>query len=599
MGKSSMQAKDIEKIHKSAYLNSSGMERVEVFCDADSSMLDSRGLLKLLQVFDYIKRYHADIFEALALMLQLLILRFERAERLCEMVALHGRRKDLSALYTDTMRDLFGEAHTKALPKLNLGKILKTITATSINLELIEQFIHIITIKRTLNKLYIYATPKEVNDLIVSLLDVRENEEVYNPCYGMGTLFPSLARHFGTISLFGEELDERLANVAKLMARISGVDCKNLCVNDILKKPVFKSDKGFRQFDKILCNPPFSAHIGIEYLKNDERFSRYGILAKSSPELIFLTHALMHLRKKGVFIVRNQTLQKSFLEEKLRERMVEERVIEAIIELPKNIFPHQSHDFSILVLSAHSDTILHIDATSERFFQKDGKYNRLSGVDEILSLYREKRESQYSKLTSVDSLDIHDLRAQSYLRHSLPSATKSISLGALNPLIFRGQRVYGSAHDEDISYLDVGIQDFAMYHFTELCGAMRYSGESKKIERYKLRPYDILLPLRGNSSKVTILGESYRENIAVANTGIVIIRLNDELNAQALYLYLFSHAGQKQLSILYEANTLSPEALNGLAIPRDFTVGARERFEKLRALSDSLNRTIGEIEELR
>lgn len=558
---------------------------------------------ELLQMFDYIKRYHSDIFESLALALQFFIFKLEQKEALLEFVSLHHRRKEFRPLYEYDLKDLMGEElYTRADPNLNVGKILKTIAETPLTPEIIEQFIHTITIKRTLNKLYVYSTPQEVNELIISLLDIAPKDEVYNPCYGMGTLFLSLSKRSKTIRLFGEELDGRLAKIAKLMARVGGIQEMHLFVNDILKKPVFKNEKGFRQFDKIVCNPPFSAHLGIEYLKNDERFSRYGILAKSSPELVFLTHALMHLKQRGVFIVRNQTLQKSFLEEKLRERMVEDRVIEAIIELPKNIFPHQSHDFSILVLAAHSDSILHIDATSERFWQKDGKYNRLIGIEEILALYRQKRESEYSKLTPIEEIDIHDLRAQNYLRFCALKPQKTLSLASLKPLIFRGQRVYGGSKDVPLEYLDIGIQDFAPYCFTDHRGTLRSSGDREKILRYALKPYDILLPLRGSSPKVTLLGESYRDKLAIANAGIIVIRLPQKEKAIALYLYLFSKEGQKLVSGLYEssaASIITPENLLELALPASFEHDSSKRFATLERLAKEIASLEEEIDRIR
>lgn len=282
--------------------------------------------------------------------------------------------------------------------------------------------------------------------------------------------------------------------------------------------------------------------------------------------------------------------------------MVEDRVIEAIIELPKNIFPHQSHDFSILVLAAHSDSILHIDATSERFWQKDGKYNRLIGIEEILALYRQKRESEYSKLTPIEEIDIHDLRAQNYLRFCALKPQKTLSLASLKPLIFRGQRVYGGSKDVPLEYLDIGIQDFAPYCFTDHRGTLRSSGDREKILRYALKPYDILLPLRGSSPKVTLLGESYRDKLAIANAGIIVIRLPQKEKAIALYLYLFSKEGQKLVSGLYEssaASIITPENLLELALPASFEHDSSKRFATLERLAKEIASLEEEIDRIR
>lgn len=542
---------------------------------------------KLLDCFDYLKRYHSDLLDVVSIMLELFIFKKEKSDILADMIAKSCKRKTIKDDFHAILQNLIGmQLYVPISNNVNVAKILKTLQASSIELHDIEHFLHIISQKRTTNKLYYYSTPKEVNDLLALLLDLQNNDEVYNPCYGIGSIFLSLGNLNPNIQLYGEELDERLSNIAKLIARFAQINTYKLYVNDILKQPIFKTDNILRQFNKVICNPPLYAHMGVEQLKGDERFSKIGILAKNYPELVFLTHALAHLKERGVFIVRNQTLQKSFLEEKLRDKLVQERMIEAVIELPKNIFPHQACDFSVLVISHNNTEILHINANNSHFYIKDGKYNQLRNIDEIALLFRQKKVSKYSKITHINDVKTHDLRASYYLANKTQQSHE-LSLADMNAVIFRGQRVYGGDKDLDIEYYDVGIADFAPCGFSTHFTHKKTSGNKQKIQKYRLQPYDILLSLRSIIPKVTILGEEIRECIAVANAGILILRLSDKHKAIGLYCYFFSNEGFTHLKSIYEQSgdgMLYIDELLASTIPPHYLQEGKTRMQDIESL---------------
>lgn len=542
---------------------------------------------KLLDCFDYLKRYHSDILDVLSIMLELFVFKRENPEGIADLIIKAHKRKPIKDDFESSLKELIGdELYVPINNNANVLKVLKVLSTSSIEIKDIEQFLHIISQKRTTNKLYYYSTPKEVNDLLVLLLELHDNDEVYNPCYGIGSIFLSIGSINPYVKLFGEDLDERLLNIAKLIARFSRIKEYNLCVNDILKQPVFRIDDKLREFDKVICNPPLYAHMGVEQLKEDERFSKIGILAKNYPELVFLTHALAHLKNRGVFIVRNQTLQKSFLEEKLREKLVKERMIQAVIELPKNIFPNQANDFSILVLSHDNTDILHINANHPHFYTKDGKYNQLVNIQEIVNIFKAKKQGDFSKITSLEEVKIHDLRASYYMSNSQHNGN-SLRLGDMNIEIFRGQRVYGSNKDSMIEYYDVGIADFAPCGFSTHFENKKTQGDLHKIHKYRLRPYDILLSLRGIIPKMTILNENVDSFIAVANAGILILRLKDKSEAVGLYCYFFSTAGFEILSNLYEKSgdgMIYTNELLEIRIPPNFLKGSRAKMEKIEEL---------------
>ena len=434
---------------------------------------------KLLQCFEYIKRYHVDMLDSISIMLELFIIKNFHPDILSESIALGSKRKPLAQSLNAKIEDLIGQELFIAInPNINFLKILKLIQATDTTLGNIEEFLHIITQKKTSNKLYYYSTPLEINELLVRLLDIQSDEKIYNPCYGIGTLFLMISQILrakqpdSPITLYGEELDTRLAKVAKLTCKLANIACDNLIINDILKAPFFE-----QKFDKIICNPPFSAHIGVEYLKDDKRFKGLHSLAKTYAEWVFLIHALYYLKKRAVFILRTQTLQKSSLESEFMQRFYKQGLIEAIIELPKNIFPHQNADFCVLVLSPDNEEILNIDAKGERFWKKDGKYNRLVNLNEILEAFFTRKENDFCFLMPYTHLTSYHLP----LTRKDTQHKEGKSLSALGVEIFRGQRVYGGKSDTRIDYYDVGLADFSEYGFSEEFFTKRSLGGSFKV----------------------------------------------------------------------------------------------------------------------
>ncbi|MCX2717713.1 N-6 DNA methylase [Helicobacter sp. MIT 21-1697] len=558
----------------------------------------SQAIKELLNCFEYIKRYHTDILDSIAIILEMFWLKRHSPAFIQSLIALAAKRKPIYEEYTGALKDALGEElYTPLNPHCNVLKILKVIMANDTSNHTIEEFLHIITQKKTTHKLFSYSTPLEINELLVGLLDIKESQSVYNPCYGTGSLFFAIANYAHNVELYGEELESSLARIAKIICKILDLNAQHLILNNILKNAQFKNQK----FDKIICNPPLDSHIGTQFLKEDERFATYEALIKTYPELLFLIHSLSHLKDRGVFILRTQTLLKSSLEGKLRERLCEEGLIESIIELPKNIFPHQTHEFSIIVLSPNNHAILHINANVPHFYQKDGKYNRLINLQELLHIYKHKNVGTYSSLTPLSEIDPHDLRVARYIQEPQSNAKNHTLLGTLNINVFRGQRVYGSAKDEKITYFDLGIADFMDFGFSDELSTQRLKGDVSKIEKYQLKPYDIALSIRGTTPKFTILSPQIKNEKVVANAGIIIMRSPTPEVAIGLYCYLFSTQGQKALSKIYERNlgSINPPDLEQLPIPDDFCANAQETFKQIQYYAKELKKLQSKLQALR
>ena len=254
---------------------------------------------QMLLMFNYLKRYHSDILDTLCIMLGFINLRIYEPKIIKDLTSRIKKRKEMEFETNIALQNLLGNLYVKPNSNLNYIKITRSLNDMNPTSESIEMLINTITQKKTINKLYAYSTPMEINRLIVDILDLSENDEIYNPCYGIGSLFLALVQKKKHFKIYGEELDSHLDRVARLILKAINMDSSNLFVNNILKQQIFPPN---RKFDKIMCNPPIDTYIGILDLKNNKRFAKYGIITKSVPELSFIVNGISYMKHKGVFI---------------------------------------------------------------------------------------------------------------------------------------------------------------------------------------------------------------------------------------------------------------------------------------------------------
>ena len=148
-----------------------------------------------------------------------------------------------------------------------------------------------------------------------------------------------------------------------------------------LLDPKHKADQ---PFDAIVSNPPYSIKwIGSDdpTLINDDRFAPAGILApKSKADFAFIMHSLSYLSSKGraAIVTFPGIFYRGGAEQKIRKYLVDGNFVEAVIQLPDNLFFGTSIATCILVLAKNKTTTgtLFIDASRE--FKKETNNNVLT-----------------------------------------------------------------------------------------------------------------------------------------------------------------------------------------------------------------------------
>jgi type I restriction enzyme M protein len=239
---------------------------------------------------------------------------------------------------------------------------------------------------------------------------------VYDPACGSGSLllkFAQLADN-DDVKYFGQELNVTTHNLARMNMILHGIGYERFDIynGDTLKDPHHWDEQ---PFDAIVSNPPYSTRWegkSNPVLINDDRFTPAGVLApESKADLAFVMHMLHWLKDSGTAAIVSfpGVLYRGGAEKQIRQYLVEAGVVEAVIQLPPNLFFGVSISTSILVLkkSKKKSDVVFVDASEE--FVTAGNKNRLDehNRDRIVRAV-EKRESEDYFVRVVEAREIAD-----------------------------------------------------------------------------------------------------------------------------------------------------------------------------------------------
>lgn len=276
-----------------------------------------------------------------------------------------------------------------------------------------------------------FFTPQEVSELLARLTLVGKTEvnKVYDPACGSGSLLLQFAKVLGKDKVrngfYGQEINLTTYNLCRINMFLHDIeyDKFDIANDDTLLSPQHWDDE---PFEVIVSNPPYSTKWPGEenpLLINDPRFAPAGVLApKSYADLAFIMHSLYWLATNGVaaIVCYPGILHRGGKEQKIRKYLIDNNFVDAIIQLPDNLFFGTTIATCIMVLkkSKTDNNVLFIDATSE--YEKVTNSNKLrpENIDAILKCFVDRTEIVY-KVSLISNSAIsennYDLSVLSYV----------------------------------------------------------------------------------------------------------------------------------------------------------------------------------------
>lgn len=245
-----------------------------------------------------------------------------------------------------------------------------------------------------------FYTPEEVAELLVKLVDPISGDRIYDPACGSGSLLIKAGQyedqkfHDRNFKLFGQEKNSSTYALSKMNMFLHEIEDSKIEKGDTLTNPKHVEDAQLMKFDIVIANPPFSLDKwGAEEASSDS-YNRYhrGIPPKSKGDYAFLSHMIESTNERGKVgvILPHGVLFRGASEGKIRQKLIEENLLDAVIGLPGNLFYGTNIPASILIFKKNRDKkdILFIDASGDEFSRKDKNQNTLVNIDKILELYK-------------------------------------------------------------------------------------------------------------------------------------------------------------------------------------------------------------------
>lgn len=305
-----------------------------------------------------------------------------------------------------------------------------------------------------------YYTPHAVAKIMAQIMVPHAVEDVtcYDPSAGTGSLLMNLAHAIGeeNCTIYTQDISQKSSGLLRLNLILNNLvhSISNVIQANTLTDPYHKgTDRKLMKFDYIVSNPPFKLDFSDDHTKvinalpKDRFFAGIPNIPNKDKNgmsiyLLFIQHIMYSLAPNGkaaIVVPTGFITAQSGIEKKIRQRLVDERMLAGVVSMPSNIFATTGTNVSILFLDKANKqgNIVLIDASKLGTTVKEGKNQKtqLSYDDEqkiIETFHRKEAVDDFSVAVSYEQI-----------------ADKNYSLSA------------GQYFEVKIEYVDITPEEFA------------------------------------------------------------------------------------------------------------------------------------------
>ena len=279
-----------------------------------------------------------------------------------------------------------------------------------------------------------YYTPHAVAKIMAAILvpeakrgKVR-NVGCYDPSAGSGTLLMNIAHAIGErrCTIYSQDISQKSSSLLRLNLILNNLvhSIPNIIQGNTLLHPYHREGKALKKFDYIVSNPPFKMDFSdfrneLDAKEHQERFFA-GVPKipakekdKMSIYLLFLQHIIYSLKpggKAAVVVPTGFITAQSGIDRKIREHLVDNKMLAGVVSMPSNIFATTGTNVSILFIDdANKEGVVLVDASNLGTKVKDGKNQKtlLSDAEEdrIIATFNGKEAVEdFSVVVSYDTI---------------------------------------------------------------------------------------------------------------------------------------------------------------------------------------------------
>ncbi|HAS6230850.1 TPA: N-6 DNA methylase [Vibrio vulnificus] len=279
-----------------------------------------------------------------------------------------------------------------------------------------------------------YYTPHAVARIMAAILVPEDqqgtvrNVSCYDPSAGSGTLLMNVAHAIGETrcSIYTQDISKKSSNLLRLNLILNNLvhSIPNVIEGDTLRHPHHKENGELRKFDYIVSNPPFKLDFSdfrdeLDSKENKDRFfagiPKIKAKAKDKMEIyqLFLQHIIYSLKpggKAAVVLPTGFITAQSGIDKKIRQYLVDNKMLAGVVSMPSNIFATTGTNVSILFIDdSNKDKVVLVDASNLGQKVKEGKNQKtvLTPEEEqqIIDVFNNKwTEEDFSVAVSYDDI---------------------------------------------------------------------------------------------------------------------------------------------------------------------------------------------------
>lgn len=270
-----------------------------------------------------------------------------------------------------------------------------------------------------------FFTPLKVTELVARLAAPKPGDRICDPACGSGGLLIQAAKQVGdrNFALFGQESNGSTWALCRMNMFLHNFDSARIEWCDTLNSPLLVEANRLMKFNCVVANPPFSLDKwGAENAENDpyNRFWR-GIPPKSKGDWAFISHMMeTAIEKQGrvAVVVPHGVLFRGAAEGRIRQKMIEENLLDAVIGLPANLFPTTNIPVAILLFDRAREkggvrqacnNVIFIDASREFVPGKNQNSLATEHLDRIMKACKTRVEvAKYAHVADFEEIKGND-----------------------------------------------------------------------------------------------------------------------------------------------------------------------------------------------
>jgi type I restriction enzyme M protein len=295
-----------------------------------------------------------------------------------------------------------------------------------------------------------FYTPRSVVHLLGLILDPREGESVYDPACGTGGMLLECVNRlqergedYRTLTLYGQEKNLTSGSIARMNMFLHGIEDFQIVRGDTLRNPAFFAADGLKTFDCVIANPPFSLEDwGSENWANDPYGRNIaGVPPKSNGDMAWVQHMIKSMNSNGrmAVVLPHGALFRKGAEGRIREALLRQDLLEAVIGLGSNIFYGTSLAACVLVFKQHKPAtkkgkVLFIDGSDQIRVGRAQNFLENEHVKQLFEWFTTFDDvNNYAKVATLEQIAENDfnlnipLYVEKVIEDNLPSVEEALA----------------------------------------------------------------------------------------------------------------------------------------------------------------------------